>query len=112
MGERFASGRAASGRFGEIVLAGLAADGIVDKATTLASSYPCRARAVELDGRDEGAIEALLVRERPDLVVQTAALQSPWALGGSDAPLARALAAAGLAVRLPLQLPVLTAVMR
>jgi hypothetical protein len=112
MGERFASGLAASGRVAELVLAGLAADDVVDKATTLASSYPCRVRAVELDGRDQRAIEAVLVRERPDLVVQAASLQSPWALGSSDAPVARALAAAGLAVRLPLQLPVLTAVMR
>jgi hypothetical protein len=112
MGERFASGLAASGRVAEVVLAGLAADDVVDKATTLASSYPCRVRPVELDGRDQGAVEAVLVRERPDLVVQAASLQSPWALGGSDAPVARALAAAGLAVRLPLQLPVLTAVMR
>jgi hypothetical protein len=112
MGERFAAGLAASGRVGEVVLAGRPEDAVVEKATTLASAYPCRARAIEMDGRDQAEVEALLARERPDLVVQAASLQSPWALGGRDDAAARAFAAAGLAVRLPFQLPVLLSVMR
>jgi hypothetical protein len=46
------------------------------------------------------------------VVLQTASLSSPWSMAGRTDPLALAFARAGLAVRLPLQLPVLASTMR
>ena len=64
--------------------------------------------------RREGdqAVAGLLRRTRPDVVVQSAALMSPWALGGREDPVGVALATAGLGLRLPLQIPILLATMR
>ena len=113
MGERLAAGLAASGAVRELVLAGRPQDEITAKATTIASSYDCRVRAVEVDdARDQAAVERLLGDASPDLVLQTAALQSPWALVGRTDAAARAVVAAGLGLRLPFQLPVLLSVMR
>ena len=111
MGERFAVGLAASGRVRELVLTDISPE-VGAKAAAVASSYDCIVRAETLDTRRQGDVEALLRRVQPDLVIQAAALQSPWALVGSDDPVAIAIGAAGLGLRLPLQLPVLLSVMR
>jgi len=112
MGERFAMGLAASGRVRELVLVDVAASGLREKAAALVSSYDVRVRAVETEPRDQYSFERLLRDLAPDLVIQAAALQSPWALIGRDDPVATALNRAGLAIRLPFQLPCLLAVMR
>jgi hypothetical protein len=112
MGERFAAGLAASGAVRELVLCDREPADLALRGATVASAHDCIVRIEPLDARDQGAIEALLRRERPDLVVQAVALQSPWALYGREDRTARAVNAAGLGVRLPLQLPALLAVMR
>ncbi len=112
MGERFAMGLAASGRVRELVLSDLAGSELDARAAAIASAHDCIVRTAPADATQQGEIEAVLRRERPDLVVQSASLQSPWALVGRTDPVAMALAQAGLAVRLPLQLPALMAVMR
>ncbi|MDP9463495.1 MAG: hypothetical protein M3P52_02630 [Actinomycetota bacterium] len=111
MGDRFAAGLAASGRVRELLLTDVSSELSV-KAATLASSYDCIVRAESLDARRQRDVEAVLRRAKPDLVVQAASLQSPWALVDRDDPVARAIAAAGLGLRLPLQLSVLLTVMR
>ncbi len=70
------------------------------------------ARDEAVDGTDVGEVAALLERTRPDVVLQSATLLSPWAMFGRDDALARALRGAGLGVALSMQLPVVTAVMR
>lgn len=112
MGERFAQGLAASGRVRELVLVDVAGSGLREKAAALVSSHDVRVRAVETEPRDQYSFERLLRDLAPDLVIQAAALQSPWALIGRDDPVANALNAAGLAIRLPFQLPCLLAAMR
>ncbi len=112
MGERFAAGLAGSGRVRELVLVDVAGSGLREKAAALASSADVRVRAVEAEPRDQYSFERLLRDLAPDLVIQAAALQSPWALVGREDPVAQALNSAGLAIRLPFQLPCLVAVMR
>ena len=86
MGERFAMGLAASGRVRELVLVDVAGSGLREKAAALVSSCDVRVRAVEAEPRDQYSFERLLRDLAPDLVIQAAALQSPWALIGRDDP--------------------------
>lgn len=112
LGSRFAEGLAASGKVGDLVLAGLCQGRGPEIAGVIASCHPCRVRFVALDATRQGDVESLLRGERPDLLVQSGSLLSPWfAIGRSD-PAARAIAAAGLGVQLPAQLPILMSVMR
>jgi hypothetical protein len=72
----------------------------------------CLVEPVVLDAARPDDVAELLARTGPDLVVQCAALRSPWELTGRDDAAARAVAAAGLGLRLPYQLPVILSVMR
>jgi hypothetical protein len=112
MGERFAMGLGASGAVRELVLADRPGSDLALRAATVATATDCVVRACEVDARRQADVAALLRRERPDLVVTCASLQSPWALVGRTDPLALGIGRAGLGLRLPLQLPPLLAVMR
>jgi hypothetical protein len=112
LGERLAAGLASTGRVRRLVLASRSAAAVTAAAVTVASAYDCLAEPVTCDATRPENVAALLTRTRPDLVVQCAAGRGPWALAGRDDAAARAVAAAGLALRLPYQLPVLLAVMR
>jgi hypothetical protein len=107
-----AAGLVHSGRLRRLTLAGLCQGRGPAAAGLLASLGECPVAFVELDGTSQGEVEALLRREQPDLLVQSASLVSPWLAIGRRDPVAQALAAAGLGVQLPAQLPVLTAVMQ
>lgn len=112
MGERLAAGVAAGGVVRRLVLAGRYGPAVAAAAAMVASSSDCRVEPVTADAVRQDEVAELLARSRPDLVVQCAAIRGPWALAGrADAP-ARAVAAAGIALRLPYQLPVLLSVMR
>jgi hypothetical protein len=111
-GLKMAAGLVQSGRLRRLTLAGLCQGRGPAAAGLLASLGECPVAFVELDGTRRGDVEALLRREKPDLLVQSASLVSPWLAIGRRDPLAQALAAAGLGVQLPAQLPVLTAVMQ
>jgi hypothetical protein len=112
LGERLAAGLARGGQVRRLVLASRSEAAVTAAAVTLASAYDCLVEPVTCDaGRPENVAD-LLTRTRPDLVVQCAAVRGPWALAGRGDPAARAVAAAGLAVRLPYQLPVVLAVMQ
>jgi hypothetical protein len=99
MGVRIVAGLAVAPGVHELVLAGV-------PATTGVA-----ARFVEVDCTDQSAVEELLADSKPDVIVQCASLMSPWALMGRTDDVARAFASAGLAVALPMQLPVIRTVM-
>ena len=111
-GLKMAAGLVQSGRLRRLTLAGLCQGRGPAAAGLLASLGECPVDFVELDGTRQGDVEALLRREKPDLLVQSASLLSPWLTMGRQDAVARALAAAGLGVQLPAQLAVLTAVMQ
>jgi hypothetical protein len=112
MGERLAAGLAAGGRVRRLVLAGRSSSALTAVAATLASTSDCLVEPVQADAMRHDEVAELLARTKPDLVVQCAALRSPWALAGRDDAAARAVTAAGLGLRLPYQLPVVLSVMR
>ena len=112
MGERLATGLATSGRVRRLVLAGRSSKALAVVAPTVASVSDCLVEPVLADAARQDAVAELLARTRPDLVVQCAALRSPWALASRQDPSARAVVAAGLGLRLPYQLPVIVSVMR
>src|ERR1035438_6468368 len=112
MGERLAAGLATSGRVRRLVLAGRSSAALAVVAATVASVSDCLIEPVRADATCQDAVAELLAGTRPDLVVQCAALRSPWALASRQDPAARAVAAAGLGLRLPYQLPVILSVMR
>jgi hypothetical protein len=112
VGERLAAGLARGGRVRRLILASRSGPAVTAAAVTLASSSDCLVEAVTCDARRPENVADLLTRTRPDLVVQSAAGRGPWALAGRDDPAARAVAAAGFALRLPYQLPVPLAVMQ
>jgi hypothetical protein len=112
MGERLATGLATGGRVRHLVLVGRSTAALAAVGATLSSVSDCLVEPVEADAMRPDDVAELLARTRPHLVVQCAALRSPWALAGRDDAAARAVAAAGLGVRLPYQLPVILSVMR
>jgi hypothetical protein len=112
MGGRIARGLGAGGRVGEIVLAGLSHGHGPAVAGLVASTSDTAARFAPVDGADPAAVEQLIRRVGPDVIVQCGSLLSPWALGARSDRAARAVQAAGLGVALPMQLPIILAVMR
>jgi len=110
LGERFAAGLAAAGRVRRLVL--VSRTGAAEAAATIASAHDVLAEPVACDATRPGDVADLLTRTAPDLVIQSAAGRGPWALAGRDDEAARAVGAAGFALRLPYQLPVPLAVMR
>lgn len=111
MGERVADGLAAGGRVRRVLVAGrsAAADAV---AATVASARDCIVEAMRLDASRQDEVAELLAATGPDLVVHCASLRGPWALSDRQDPAARAVAAAGLGLRLPYQVPLILSVMR
>jgi hypothetical protein len=112
LGGRIVRGVAAAGVAGEIVLAGrdpVRGAEIVGVAGSFADGVCRFARA---DATAQPELEELIATARPDVVVQCASLLSPWALDARDDAVARAIRTAGLAVALPMQLPIIHATMR
>jgi len=110
LGERFAAGLAAAGVVRRLVL--VSRTGAAEAAAMVAIAHDVVAEPVACDAGCPGDVAALLTRVAPDLVIQSAAGRGPWALAGRDDEAARAVRAAGFALRLPYQLPVPLAVMR
>ncbi len=112
MGERIAAGLAACAPVRRLVLAGRTRAAVEAVAAGIASSADCVVEPVEVDALRPDAVAELLARTRPELVVQCASLRSPWALAARADATAQSILAAGLALRLPYQLPAVLAVMR
>lgn len=110
LGERFAGGLAATGQVRRLIL--VSRSGAAEAAVTIASAHDCVVESVACDARRPDDVAKLLFRADPDLVVQSAAGRGPWAAAGRDDAAARAIGAAGFALRLPYHLPVPLAVMQ
>lgn len=111
-GLRIAEGLARSGRVNQLVLCDISPDRAPMVGAILDSCYDCNVKFIELDATRPKKVEETLRTEKPDLVLQSACLLSPWATLGRSDPVSQALSQAGLAVQLPVQLPVLTTVMK
>lgn len=111
MGARITAGLAVTPGVNELVLAGVPAAAGEEAVGMVRSKADVAARFVEVDCTDQSAVEGLLSDAKPDAIVQCASLMSPWALTGRTDEIARAFASAGLGVALPMQLPVIRAVM-
>jgi hypothetical protein len=112
MGERLATGLAGHLGVRRLLLAGRSAAKVAEVAATVVSGHDCAVESVPIDATRADDVATLLAARRPDLVVQCASRHSPWDLDGRNDPAARAIASAGLALRLPYQLVVPLAVMR
>src|SRR5918997_591679 len=112
MGERLAAGLAGHPRVRRLLLAGRSRAAMAEVAATVASGHDCLVEPLALDATRVADVASLLGSRGPDLVVQCAAARGPWDLRGREDPPARAVAAAGLALRLPYQLAVPLAGMR
>ena len=111
-GLKIADGLARSGQVAELILADISPEGGPHIAGMLDSCYDSDVKFFEVDGLQQNKIEKLLRREKPDVVVQSASLTSPWAMHGRTDKIATALSQAGLGVQLPAQLPILSRVMK
>jgi hypothetical protein len=111
MGARIMAGLALTPGVRELVLAGVPAAAGQEIVGMVRSTSEVAARFTAVDCREPAAVEGLLTESRPDVIVQCASLMSPWALSGRTDDVARAFASAGLGVTLPMQLPVVRAVM-
>ena len=111
-GLKIADGLARSGKVDELILSDISPEGGPDIAGMLDSCYDCEVKFIELDGLQQIKVEKLLRNEKPDMVVQSASLTSPWAMYGRTDKVAAALSQAGLGVQLPAQLPILSTVMK
>ena len=111
MGARILAGLAFTPGVHELVLAGVPAAAGQEAVGMVRSTSEVAARFTAADCSEPGAVEGLLTDSKPDVIVQCASLMSPWALRGRTDDIARAFASAGLGVTLPMQLPVVRAVM-
>jgi len=111
MGARIMAGLACAPGVHELVLVGVPAAAGEDAVGMVRSTTDVATRFILADCTDQSVVEPLLTDADPDVIVQCASLMSPWALVGRTDDIARAIASAGLAVTLPMQLPVVRAVM-
>jgi hypothetical protein len=111
-GRRIAAGLLGGGAVGRLTLADLDFGPFREEVDMLACCYDGTLAPRIVDGRNHRDVRALIEESAPDLIIQCASLISPWSvIGRNDDPVGRALGAAGLAVQLPAQLPIITTVM-
>jgi hypothetical protein len=110
LGERFAAGLAAAGQVDRLVL--VSRSGAAEAAATIASSYDCVVESLAADARQPGEVAKVIFKTDPALIVLSASGRGPYALADRDDEAARAIGAAGFALRLPYNLPVPLAVMQ
>ena len=111
VGFRIADVLSWSGIATDVIVAGLMFGTEPGRAAISESSGRARVRFAELDATDTGAVERLLKAERPDVIVNSASLISPWALLTRKDVFGKRLKSVGLGLQLPAQLPVLLSVM-
>jgi hypothetical protein len=111
LGQRLAERLANCSDVDELVLAGRHPTEQQGLAGLLNSCGPVPVRSVALDASHDDAVAQVLDRERPQLVVQSASLLSPWHLNGRRDAVGAAMLRAGFAVQLPAQLPLVLAIM-
>jgi hypothetical protein len=112
LGERLTAALAASGGVSRVVLAGRSFGTVAAITVTVSAASDCAVDGAVVDASRQDEVAQLFARTQPDLVVQCASTRSPWALGGRGDSPARTILAAGFALRLPYQLPIVLTVMR
>jgi hypothetical protein len=112
VGFRIAEMLATRGLAGSILMAGPFTGVEAVRAAITESSGRARVRFIDCDASDPRNVIPLLRQERPDLVVNSASLLSPWALIEREDALGKTLKSVGIGLQLPSQLPVLLGVMR
>jgi hypothetical protein len=111
LGLRLASLLAAHPSAPEVLLAGRGA-GLRMQAFAANCRGPGLVRAARVDLLDRAALAAIVDAFLPSVIVQCAALLSPWALLGRSDRAARALQHAGFAAQLCVQLPIVLQLMQ
>lgn len=112
VGLRMADGLLRRGSVGRLVVADIDAERAAQEAAMLDCCHDAHVGFERIDGSDRRALEVLLRKVQPDLVVQAASLISPWSIIGRAHPTAKALNAAGIGIQLPVQLPVVLNLMQ
>ncbi|MEU6858282.1 KR domain-containing protein [Glycomyces sp. NPDC046736] len=112
MGERIAAGLATGGRVERLVLASRSLHNVEDAAAAIAAASGSLVEPAQVDATRLEDVAHLIDRVHPHLIVQCASLRNPSALAGRTDAAARGVVAAGFALRLPYQLPVVLNVMR
>lgn len=111
LGQRLALALAGCDAVTELIIAGRSANEHSALAALFASCGKARVRFAEFDASQHSAIKSLLLRERPNVVVQCASLLSPWHLSKREGSAAEAIQKAGFAAQLPAQLPLIKTMM-
>lgn len=111
VGLRMANGLLAKAKLDQLVLSDWNAQAAAPRAAMLGNCHGARVSFEQIDGQDKAALEALVRKAEPDLIVQCASLISPWSIIGNPHPVAQKLSSAGIALQIPAQLPILKNVM-
>ncbi len=111
VGMKMADGLLARAPVRELILSDWQADAIAPRAAMMGNCHGVQVRLQQVDGRDKRMLEALIRENEPDLIVQCASLISPWSIIGYDHPVAQTIAKGGIALQIPVQLPLLMNVM-
>jgi len=111
LGRRIAQIVAARGLAAELKLASRGASA-GELAEGLRQSTRCEVSAERINGLDLTGVTKVLAEFEPDLIIQSASLLSPWALPECGTAPALGIVAAGFALQVSAQLPVVTTVMR
>ena len=112
VGLRIADGLLRQGGVERLVIADVNAKQLPHAVAMLACCHDADVVFEEVDGLDLQSLERLVRHTRPNLIIQTASLISPWSIIGRDHPIARVLNAAGIGIQLPVQLPIVMNLMR
>ncbi len=83
-----------------------------DLAQRLRRTTGCEVSGEKVDGLDPAGVTRLMADFEPDLIIQGASLLSPWALPECETAPALGIVAAGFALQVSAQLPVVMTVMR
>src|SRR5258708_32666543 len=83
-----------------------------DLAQRLRRTTGCEVSGEKVDGLDLAGLTRLMADFEPDLTIQSASLLSPWALPECETARSLGIVAAGFALQVSAQLPVVRTVMR
>ncbi len=112
VGLQIADGLLRQGGIRQLVLSDISADRSAQAIAMLDCCHDAMVSFEAVDALDRRALEGLLRKTRPDLVIQAASLISPWSIIGRDHPTAKILSSAGIGIQLPAQLPIVVNLMQ
>ena len=112
VGLKIADGLLRQGGIRHLVLSDISVERSAVAIAMLNSCHQALVSFAEVNALDSAALEQLLRQTKPDLIIQAASLISPWSIIGRDHPTAKALSAAGIAIQLSMQLPIVINLMQ